>query len=63
MKHKSYILLLLASVIILTSMSECKFSLTRQAVEHSYVEAEVNGELFSATIEEPFLMISGRRYI
>jgi len=59
MRHKSYILLLLASVIILTSMSECKFSLTRQAVEHSYVEAEVNGELFSATIEEPFLMISG----
>lgn len=59
MKHKSYILLLLASVVILTSMSECKFSLARRAVEHSYVEAEVNGELFSATIEESFHMTVG----
>ena len=54
MKHKSYIFLLLASVIILTSMSECKFSLNPWSIEHSYVTAELNGRHYVSTVAEAF---------
>lgn len=44
---KSFLLLLLGMVVILTSMSKC-FSLTWDVVEHSTVSAKVNGELFES---------------
>ena len=54
MKHKSYILLLLASVIILTSMSECKFTLNPWMIEHSYVTVDLNGRHHVSTVAEAF---------
>jgi len=48
---RSFIPLLLASVIILTSMSECDFkkSFSPYRWEDSYVSAEVNGESYIST--------------